>query len=108
MVNEVYINVSKFVKDIKDNIGKPEMDEAFDNLYTEFENALYDAMDMDQIERYKDLYVYALNKVIEEVKKFKKQDRKPIITKSIINLDEAMEDTIRDLKEDADLFKKMD
>ena len=100
-----YINVEKFAKDVKDNFGTSKMDDVFDAFYTEFEKALYGAIDMNHLEKFKELYVYGLKKVIEEVKKFKKPT--PVVTKSIINLNEAMQDTIDDIKEDAEFLRKI-
>lgn len=103
-----YINIKKFARDVKDNVGNKKMDDVFDALFTEFEKALYEAMDMNHVEQYKTLYAYGLNKVIEEVKKFKKPEKVPAINKSIINLNEAMDDTIQDLQEDAKLIRRRD
>lgn len=104
-MSEEYIKITKFKEDVLNNIGNDKMDEAFDNLFTEFEKALYEVIDFDHKKQYEELYEYGLNKMISSIKQFEK----PIAVKMpIINLNGAIQDTIDDLKKDAELFKRIE
>ena len=105
-----YIDFEQFAKDVHTIINNEEFDKLdplFDKFYTEFETALYKAIPQDYFEQYKAVMISGVETLLGEVKNFKKEEKKPTISKSIINLGEAMDDTIKDIQEDAEFLSKL-
>ena len=119
------IKITKFANKIKEIIDSKKyelLDDAFDTIYTEFEfgqfHLIFLKVILDSFEGYKKAMISGVEKLLLEVKNFKKpKSIKSIfkssiknIFKSIINLKDAMDDTIKELKElteEADIWKHL-
>ena len=109
-MTEEYIKITKFANKIKDIIKNEKfklLDNEFDTIYTEFETALYKSIPLDKFEDYKKLMISGVEMLLSEVKNFKKPII-PISKNIIINMKDAIDDTIKELQGDAEIFRNLE